>query len=106
MSNTHIINAIAFQQGDVWIIQGVELDIVARATNVADAPQAFLRAILQNAIISEELGKRPLEGIKPAPERFRRMFEEAKTALSPVDEATLPSLPIDRVKIRLAAEAA
>ena len=105
MSDLKTINAIVFKEGDLWIIQGIELDIVARASNVADAPQAFLRAVLDNAVITEELGRAPLAGISPAPERFRLMFERAKTALSLVDDVTLPRLPINDVHLRLASEA-
>jgi len=105
MSDTRTINAIVFKEGDLWIIQGIELDIVARAANVADAPEAFMRAVADNAVITEELGREPLAGIKPAPERFRLMFERAKTALSLVQDVTFPRLPVNDVHLRLSNEA-
>jgi hypothetical protein len=105
MSDLKTINAIVFKEGDLWIIQGIELDIVARASDVADAPEAFMRAVVANAVITEELGRAPLAGIKPAPERFRLMFERAKTALSPVQDVTIPRLPVNDVHLRLSSEA-
>lgn len=105
MPTTGTINAIVFKQGDLWVIQGIEFDIVARAHNVADAPEAFMRAVADNAIITEELGREPLGGIKPAPEEFRLMFERAKTVLSLVSDVTLPRLPLNDIHLRLANEA-
>lgn len=105
MTKARTINAVVFKHGDVWIIQGVELDIVARAVDVADAPEAFMRAVMDSAVISEELGRRPLDGIKPAPERFRAMFARAKTALSLVQDVTLSRLPVNDVNLRLVNEA-
>lgn len=105
MSDLKTINAIVFKEGDLWIIQGIELDIVARASDVADAPEAFMRAVVDSAVITEELGRSPLAGIKPAPERFRLMFERAKTALSPVQDVTFPRLPVNDVHLRLSSEA-
>lgn len=99
------IRAVVFKEGDVWIIQGVDLDIVARAADVADAPEAFARAIIQNAVITEELGRAPLEGIRQAPDQFLEMFERAKTALSAVNSVTFPRLPVEGLKMRLASEA-
>ncbi|OQW59784.1 MAG: hypothetical protein A4S17_02510 [Proteobacteria bacterium HN_bin10] len=103
--STRTINAIVFKEGDVWVIQGIELDIVARASNVADAPEAFMRAVADNAVITEELGRAPLAGIRPAPEHFRLMFERAKTALSLVQDVTFPRLPVNDVHLRLSSEA-
>lgn len=71
------INAIAFREGDAWVIQGIEYDIVAHAYDVTKLPHAFMRAVIENMIITEHLGRKPLEGIKPAPEHFRSLYEEA-----------------------------
>ena len=78
------INAVAFKEGNAWVIQGIEYDIVAHAYDVTAAPHAFMRAVVENMVITEHLGRRPLEGIKPAPERFRSMYEEAEVEMRPV----------------------
>lgn len=77
MKNAISINAIAYKEGDAWIAQGIEYDIVAQASDVISLPDAFTRAVLENICITEHLGRKPLEGIKCAPSRFHEMFEAA-----------------------------
>ena len=77
------INAVAFQEGDAWVIQGIEYDIVAHTYKMAAAPHVFMRAVIENILITEHMGRRPLEGIKPAPEHFRQLFEDAQTEMRP-----------------------
>jgi hypothetical protein len=71
------INAVAFKEGDSYVIQGIEFDIVAHADDVMAVPDAFGRAVAENILIARHLGRQPLEGIGPAPERFRKLFESA-----------------------------
>ena len=92
------INAIAFKEGDAWVVQGIEYDIVAHAYDVAKLPDAFTRAVLENIVITEHLGRRALEGIKPAPDRFREMYEHAETEMRSIRVKSGPS-----VAVRLAA---
>jgi len=75
------INAIAFKEGDAWVIQGIEYDIVAHTDDVTTLPQAFMRAVMENMIVTEHLGRKPLEGIKPAPERFRTLYDDAEVEM-------------------------
>ena len=81
------INAVAFKEGDALIVQGIEYDIVAHAYDVTKLPQAFMRAVVDNMIITRHLGRAPFEGIKPAPERFRSMFEKADTEMRPLNKS-------------------
>lgn len=80
MADLHL-NAIAFQEGDAWVIQGIEYDIVAHTRDVAKIPHAFARAVVDNILISKQLGREPLAGIRPAPKRFKAMFEQAETVM-------------------------
>lgn len=84
MSGQLQINAIAFQEGDAWVVQGIEYDIVAHTYDVRKLTDAFMRAVVENIIITEHLGRRPLEGIKPAPEQFLEMFENAEIEMRSV----------------------
>ena len=68
------INAVAYQEGDSWIAQGIEFDIVAHAGDILALPDAFSRAVLENIFITEHLGRKPLEGVGPAPRHFRELF--------------------------------
>ena len=97
------INAVAYQEGHVWVVQGIEFDICAHSNDAAGVPAAFLRALAENAAISQHLGREPLQGIRPAPDRFRTLFEEAVTQVKPVKHLDLPDIPIAAMDIRLAA---
>ena len=70
--------AVAFQEGDVWIAQALEVNIMAQAPTPRELPYAFMRAIVENFLIAEQLGQNPLTDIGPAPQRFHQMFEEAR----------------------------
>jgi hypothetical protein len=99
------ISAVAFQEGDIWIVQGVEYDILARAKEPADLPEAFMRAVAKNFCVASHVTGDPLKGIGPAPKRFREMFDRARARVESVET---PS-PIDgfkpEVDIRLLAHA-
>jgi len=92
------ISAIAFKEGDAWVVQGIEYDIVAHAYDVVKLPHAFARAVLENIVITEHLGRNALEGIKPAPDHFREMYEHAETEMRTTRTDRGPS-----VVVRLAA---
>ena len=99
------ISAVAFQEGDVWVVQGIEYDIVAHASEIDRLPAAFMRAIVENAYITEHLGRRPLEGIKPAPAHFRALFDNARTelrAILPLEDHGSAHLSPPEMSIRLA----
>jgi hypothetical protein len=78
------INAIAFKEGDAWVIQGIEYDIVVHTYDLTAAPEAFMLAVIENMLIAQHLGRAPLEGIKPAPEHFRSMYEDAAVEMRPL----------------------
>jgi hypothetical protein len=80
------ISAVAFQENGVWVVQGIEYDIVAHSPDAAGLPFAFMKAVVENACITEQLGRAPLEGIRPAPKRFKDMFERARAQVSAVGE--------------------
>lgn len=102
MSEVIRINAIAFEEGDAWVVQGIEYDIVAHADDVRKLPDAFTRAVLENCLITEHLGRKPLEGIKPAPERFRAMFDRAIVEMRPIT-GPVADRARPEVSVRLAA---
>ncbi|MHB0987013.1 MAG: hypothetical protein ACYC0C_08440 [Devosia sp.] len=87
------------------MIQGIEYDIVAHSEDVRNLPNVFLRAVIENALITEHLGRKPLEGIKAAPQRFRDMFERAQVEMRPTKAASHKRHSPD-VAVRLAAEMA
>ena len=88
------INAVAFQEGDAWVIQGIEYDIVAHAHDVKALPDAFTRAVIENICITEHLGREPLQGIKPAPDRFRELYERAEVEVRSTHPLDGPSVAV------------
>jgi hypothetical protein len=102
---TITIRAVAFKEGGVWVVQGIEYDICAHAKDPAGVPNAFQRAVAENICITQHLGRKPLQGIKPAPEHFREMFERAEARVSAVRKPAHSQLPVTEMDIRLAEHA-
>src|SRR5262245_22221712 len=99
MAEIHI-RAVAFAEGDAWIVQGIDYDIAAHASDPAALPDAFMKAVVENVCISLHLGREPLHGIGPAPRKYQKMFEEAGAVLSPVRQATPPdNIPAPQLAI-------
>jgi hypothetical protein len=88
------MRAVAFQEGDAWVIQGIEYDIVAHAFDVKKLADAFSRAVTENIVITQHLGKKPLEGIKAAPDHFRLMFESAEVELRSIKKTDGPEIDV------------
>jgi hypothetical protein len=91
MDKTYSMNAVAFQQGDVWVVQGIQYNLVAVARNVQDVPKAFMNAVIERVHVAEHLGlDDPFLGVGPAPERFHKMFDAASTEVKPALSAGRP----------------
>jgi hypothetical protein len=70
------LRVVIFQEGDIWIAQGLEHDICAQGSDL-DALRGRFVATLQAEIDhAREQGKRSLKDIGPAPEHFFQMWEE------------------------------
>ena len=78
------MNAVAFQEENVWIVQGIEYNLVAMARSVQDIPKAFANILVERFHVAEHLGLDPFLGVGPAPDRFRQMFDEAMTEVKMV----------------------
>jgi hypothetical protein len=100
------LRAVAFADDGMWVVQGIEYDIAAHAADLSQLPDAFMKAVVENICISIHLGREPLDGIKPAPDKYKEMFESAGAVLSSVHPALPPdNLPAPQLAIRLAAAA-
>ena len=75
------LSVVVYEEGDLWIAQALEADIVATAESLAQLPRKLERAIIANLAANEKLGRSGLEGIPPAPDKFREKFEGSKIAL-------------------------
>ena len=80
MKKTININAVAYQDGESWIVQGIQYDLVALARRVQDIPAAFANAIIERMHVADHLGlDDPFLGVAPAHDRFHKMFDAAVT---------------------------
>ncbi len=80
--NSIDINVVLYQEDSHWIAQGLEYDITAQAPSLPELRERFARKVAAEVAISLELRLEPLGGIDPAPERFWRMFDEAKMSVA------------------------
>ena len=79
MEKTFSMTAVAFQEGDVWVVQGIQYNLVAMARNVQDIPVAFMNALCERVFVAGHLGLEPFDDLGPTPDRFHKMYEAAKT---------------------------
>lgn len=70
-----LTRAIAYREGPVWIVQGVDHDIAVHADDPAKIPQILDRALRDEAAIAESRAK-PAPS-RQAPERFTAMYDAA-----------------------------
>ena len=54
---------IAFQEDNIWVVQGTKYNLAARAHSVQDIPIAFMNAIHERVLVAEYLGLDPFEGL-------------------------------------------
>jgi len=100
------IRAVAFQEGDTWVVQGVDHDVVAQTKDLLEAPLVFLRSLISTLHINKKLGRKGLEGIKPAPAKFAALFDNATTELTPVGPLPVESsIPRPDIKLRASSSA-
>jgi hypothetical protein len=98
-----IINAIAFHDEGVWIAQCIEYDIAVSAETLPKLRRAFEQAVIANICVNEERGYSGLDGIPPAPSRFRDLFNSADNYLQPIKRTQSPaSTPVEIRDFRLA----
>lgn len=86
------MRAVAFREGDLWVVQGVEYDIAATAADPGDLPGAFTRAVMETICVGEHLGRKALQGVKPAPPRFAELWDAARAQVRAVDTEGGPDI--------------
>ena len=99
------LNVLVYEDGDVWVAQAIEADIVATAKILEQLPLTIERAIVANRAANAHLGRKGLEGIPPAPAPLRDKFEKAEFGLSDRRRASLRSPDVQRGDMRLSSAA-
>ena len=73
-----IFQVLLFQEGNQWVAQGLEMDIVVQSSSAKEATEAFILAFLSNLILHEELKQVVYrENIPPAPDIYWKQIMKA-----------------------------
>lgn len=80
------IRAVVFREGDWWIAQFLEYGLVTARKRLEDIPAEIRRVLTVQVLGSLARGIEPFSGLRPAPRRFWKMYEQA-TALTEMSSA-------------------
>ncbi len=98
------LRVVIFKEGDWWIIQILEYDLVTQVRHLDDVPGEFRRLLIGQMAANAALGVEPFYGFSKAPRRFWKMYEHARTLVTrtPLEEMKSEILP--RYEAHLAAD--
>ena len=71
------LSLLVGREGEWWVAQCLEYDIAVQARTLKDVDYEFQRILLGRIFAAKELGIDPFEDIPPAPEEYRKIFEDA-----------------------------
>jgi hypothetical protein len=72
-----LIRAVVFQEGDWWIVQGLDYDFATATRRLEEVPGEIRRWLTVLFAASKKMGVEPFHGYSEAPRRFWRMYEQA-----------------------------
>lgn len=102
--------SILFIEGEEWwSAQCLEYDIAAQAGTLNELFHEMERVLVSQIALDVELGRKPFEGIGPAPKKYREAFERSETRVERPAEGFKPGnikQPRFKPTIKVAAEAA
>jgi hypothetical protein len=83
------IHAVVFREGEWWVAQCLEHDLVGLAGSLEELPGELRRQLRAQIEISLEAGVEPFAELPAAPARFWKMYEaaEVQAKSSPAGEA-------------------
>ena len=84
MTDGQDIRVVVVEEGDMWVAQCLEYDIGAQADELDDLYDRLQIAFMAELKASVAAHGVPFQGIEPAPEHFRRMWESCASKLEPV----------------------
>jgi len=97
------IRAVVFREGDWWIIQILEYDLVTQVRHLEDVPGEFRRLLTGQMAANAASGVEPFHGFSAAPRRFWKMYERAQALVTPTPLEEMESEALPRYEARLAA---
>jgi hypothetical protein len=77
------VDAVAFEDGNgMWFAQCINYDIAAHADSFNKLFKALEKKVAANVYLNERAGRRGLEGIPPAPEKYIQAFNAEDVSFS------------------------
>ena len=73
--NIHI-KAVLFKEGDWWVGQCLDHDIVAQAKSAKDLAYEIQRAVIGHIVVSKQEGLVPFSSLPRAPQKYWDMFDQ------------------------------
>ena len=70
-----LIRVLIARHGDQWHAQGLDFALSAQAPSEKQAIRSFLRIVRARLKLDRERGRKPLEGLPPAPERYFEVWD-------------------------------
>ncbi|MEA3030282.1 MAG: hypothetical protein QOG13_1607 [Sphingomonadales bacterium] len=80
-TNSSVIRAIAFREGEAWVAQCIDHDISSQGKTFPDAMRRLTAAVNAECEYTLEKHGEEFAGIDPAPEKFEQMFIDAEQSL-------------------------
>jgi hypothetical protein len=100
-----LLSVLLFNEGETWVVQCIEYDIVAQGESPRAALEALGWTIGAHILLDREKHRKPFSTLQPAPSSFREKFANA-IPLSDPHALTLPvltfELPVIEKDVRLA----
>ena len=84
------INVVLVRDGDMWVAQGLEYDIAAQGTTIAETKNAFTRVLCSQVVLDLHHGDSPLAGFEPAPQEYWDRFRKAEPLATHIPEPFIP----------------
>ena len=85
----HTLRVIVFREGDIYVAQGIELDISTQAKDIDTLIKRLDLTIDAECAMSLERGGKRFEGVPSAPNYYHDLWEKRSVALThlhvPVD---------------------
>lgn len=105
----YAFSIVLLQEGEWWSAQCLEYDIATQAKSFTDVLYEIQKLIVSHFAVAEAEGRRPFEGIGPAPQKYWELFDRAqvKVTRDPVPFRVADGSPrIPKSRIRVAESAA
>jgi hypothetical protein len=85
-----VLSVLLFQEGDAWVLQGLEHDLAAQGPSIELAQRAFLDALHGQLRLDQQANRAPLAQLPRAPMEYWYAFDRAMTKQL-VTPATVPA---------------